>query len=133
MSEQINGNRSALRGLTRDEFARVIAADKDRDPLNLDTNQQAMQRLQDENVKLKEDINVLKCTLPSAIEVRQLKEAVRVGDQISGSFFEALKRLNLTHLRVEDPGSHVVDLIDERDRLQQEVDQLKAEKETNYE
>lgn len=59
--------------------------------------------------------------------VKSLEEDVQVGDQISGSFFEALKRLNLTHLRVGDPGSHVVDLIDERDRLEARVKELEEE------
>lgn len=44
-------------------------------------------------------------------QVKVLREQVKVGDAISGSFFEALKPLRLASIHVQDPGQHVTDLI----------------------
>lgn len=46
----------------------------------------------------------------------RLREELRVGQDLIGSFFLALKPLNLAGIRVQDPGSHVTDLIQERDQ-----------------
>lgn len=47
----------------------------------------------------------------------ELREEVEAGLQVSGSFFEALKPLNLAMIDVTNPGSHVTELIRERDKL----------------
>jgi len=50
-------------------------------------------------------------------EIERLKEDVEVGLNISGSFFEALKPLQLKTINVSNPGQHVTDLIAEIARL----------------
>lgn len=55
-------------------------------------------------------------------EVERLKEEVDVGLSISGSFFEALKPLNLAMINVADPGSHVTELITEIAALKAAID-----------
>lgn len=59
-----------------------------------------------------------------AASERALAEAqaqIEVGLQISGSFFEALKPLKLTHIYVENPGLHVTALIAELAKLRAPV------------
>lgn len=53
------------------------------------------------------------CNLCDWLEqrLREVEAQVDVGHQLIGSFFEALKPLNLTHINVSNPGHHVTDLI----------------------
>jgi hypothetical protein len=44
-------------------------------------------------------------------EIARLREELNVCREICGTFFEALKPLNLTHINVANPGSHVTELI----------------------
>ena len=41
----------------------------------------------------------------------ELREQVQVGEQLTGSFFEALKPLNLQAIYVQNPGIHITELI----------------------
>lgn len=50
-------------------------------------------------------------------EVKHLKAEVATGLDIAGSFFQALKPLNLPRIYVNNPGKHVTDLIEECYRL----------------
>ena len=49
------------------------------------------------------------------------REQLQVSREISGTFWEALKPLNLTAINVANPGRHVTDLLQERDRLAERV------------
>src|SRR4026208_1575897 len=63
--------------------------------------------------------------LVTALE--RCEEENEEGHKLLGSFFEALKPLNLQAINVENPGSHVTNLITERDIAQSEVARLQAE------
>lgn len=55
----------------------------------------------------------------------QLKKEVEIGVQLTGSFFEALKPLNLTGIYVENPGQHITDLIQQLAAMEKELDELR--------
>ena len=48
-------------------------------------------------------------------------EQIEVGHQLTGSFFEALKPLNLAHVNVANPGQHVTDLIQQLREREREL------------
>lgn len=56
-----------------------------------------------------------------AAELSKAYAEIEVGLQISGSFFEALKPLNLQTINVANPGQHVSDLIAEIARLRAQL------------
>jgi hypothetical protein len=49
-------------------------------------------------------------------EIDSLKEQLRVAQKIEDSFWAAIKLLNLSAIDVNNPGSHVVAVINERSR-----------------
>ena len=53
------------------------------------------------------------------------REQLQVSEQIGGTFWEAIKPLALKAINVANPGSHVTDVICERDTARSEVEQLR--------
>lgn len=60
-------------------------------------------------------------------QVKGLEESVKVGLDISGSFFAALKPLNLTSINLLDPGTHVTTLVQQLATLTAENAKLREE------
>jgi hypothetical protein len=59
-----------------------------------------------------------------AKELAELREKREVADKIEGTFWDALKLLNLPAIRVENPGSHFIDVINERDTLRAQLETI---------
>lgn len=62
-----------------------------------------------------------------AAALRARDEQIEVGHQISGSFFEALKPLQLSAINVANPGQHVTDLIAELAAMRAKVEEQARE------
>jgi hypothetical protein len=57
-------------------------------------------------------------------ECARLKEELRVAEKIEGSFWDALKLLNLSGIDVNNPGSHVAAVIAERNRYKEALERI---------
>ena len=60
----------------------------------------------------------------AAQRFRKMEADAVVSEQIAATFWRALKRLNLGAIRVQDPGSHFDDLIDENATLRAQLADL---------
>lgn len=59
------------------------------------------------------------------VQIEKLREDVDAGLAISGSFFEALKPLNLTHINVANPGVHVTEVLRQLTQAQERFQWIK--------
>ena len=67
------------------------------------------------------DWSAVACQACIARALSERDEQIEVGHQLTGSFFEALKPLNLAHVNVANPGKHVTDLIQQLREREREL------------
>lgn len=60
-------------------------------------------------------------------EIERLEAEALMSAEIGGTFWGALKMMNLTHINISNPGQHVVDVIVERDTLRHQLTEARQQ------